>query len=70
MNGTDNGCWVELDSTTTRLLMDLAQQWGMSREETIRRAVEELISESHVPNERTLVGGLQGVTAELQSNAS
>ena len=47
MDGADKGCCIELDSSTMGLVEDLAQQWGISREETIRRAVEGLIAATH-----------------------
>lgn len=41
MNRKGNTVSLELDAMTARLLLHLAQAWGVSEEETIRRALEQ-----------------------------
>jgi hypothetical protein len=39
MNGNGHGLSLELDASTAQLLEQLAQAWGVSKEEAMKRAV-------------------------------
>ena len=41
MTRNDSRISLELDPMTSELLNDLAEKWGISREETVRRAIEQ-----------------------------
>jgi len=50
MNRKRNTTSLELDATTAYLLARLAEMWGVSQEEAIRRAVELANGETALPN--------------------
>jgi hypothetical protein len=50
MNRNGNTTSFELDVTTARLLERLAEAWGVSEEEAVRRAVEQAHSVNGPPN--------------------
>ena len=50
MNGNDSALSLELDAMTARLLVRLAETWGVSEEEAIRRAVEQANATTGVSN--------------------
>jgi hypothetical protein len=43
---------LELDEITAHLLIDLAQRWGVSEEEAVRRAVEQAGPANGSPNKQ------------------
>ena len=50
MNGNGNLTSLELDVTTAKLLVRLAQTWGVSEEEAVRRAVEQANATTSTPS--------------------
>ncbi len=50
MNGDDSALSLELDATTARVLVRLAETWGVSEEEAIRRAVEQANATTGAPD--------------------
>jgi len=50
MNGNDSALSLELDAMTARLLVRLAETWGVSEEEAVRRAVEQANVANGSPN--------------------
>jgi hypothetical protein len=50
MNRNGNTTSLELDAITARLLERLAETWGVSETEAIRRALEQANDVIHLPN--------------------
>ena len=49
MNRNGNTTSLELDAVTARLLVDIAETWGVSEEEAIRRALEQANAKNDSP---------------------
>jgi hypothetical protein len=49
LNGNNRPLSLELDEITARLLVRLAETWGVSEEEAIRRAVEQANAVTFLP---------------------
>jgi hypothetical protein len=50
MNRNGNTTSLELDAMTARLLVHIAETWGVSAEEAIRRALEQANAKTDSPN--------------------
>lgn len=50
MNRNGNTTPLELDAMTARLLVHVAQTWGVSEREAIRRALEQANAKTDLPN--------------------
>lgn len=62
MNGHGYGTAVELDSTTIQAVEHLAQAWGVSKQEAVRRAVkhaETTVRPANGPDRLTAFRALQ-----------
>jgi hypothetical protein len=53
MNRNGNTTSLEVDAMTVRLLVRLAEAWGVSEEEAIRRALEQATAKNDLPSKET-----------------
>lgn len=65
MNRTGNTTSLELDVMTTRLLVRLAEKWGVSEEEAVRRAVEQANGVTALPNKESRLEAFQTLQRNL-----
>jgi hypothetical protein len=66
MNRNGNPTTLKLDAISSRLLAHVAETWGVSEEEAIRRALEQANAMTYLPNKE---GRLKAFT-ELQRRLS
>lgn len=65
MNRNGNTTSLELDAMTARLLVRLAETWGVSEEEAIRRAVEQANDVTDLPNKESRLEALKALQRNL-----
>ena len=63
MNSQGNKTSLELDANTANLLTQLAETWGVSKEEAVRRAVDQANAGNGSPNKEARLEAFK----ELQS---
>ena len=65
MTGTRNPTSVELDEMTDRLLVCLAEAWGVSKEEALRRALEQADPVTGAPNKESWLEAFKALQCSL-----
>jgi len=65
MNRNGDKTSLELDAVTARLLGHVAETWGVSEEEAIRRALEQANEKSDSPSKEARLGAFRELQRSL-----
>ena len=65
MNRNGNTTSLELDAITARLLVHVAETWGVSQEEAIRRALEQANAKTDLPNKEARLEAFKDLQRRL-----
>jgi hypothetical protein len=65
MNRNGNTTSLELDAITARLLVQVAETWGVSEEEAIRRALEQANAKADLPNKEARLEAFKDLQRRL-----
>lgn len=65
MNRNGNTTSLELDTMTGRLLVHVAETWGVSEEEAIRRALEQANAKTDLPNKEARLEAFKDLQRRL-----
>jgi len=66
MNRNGNTTSLELDAMTARLLVHVAEAWGVSQEEAIRRALEQANAKTDVPSKEARLEAFKELQRRLR----
>lgn len=66
MNGNGSDMALELDATTIRVVEHLAQAWGVSKQEAVRRAVEQADATANLPTKPDRLAAFKALQSRLQ----